>query len=85
MKKHIRIYLQYFDYGIDDRISCEICGNKAVDVHHIDNKGMGGSRTKDFIENLIALCRGCHIKAHSERISKGTLSSIHLETIKTIV
>lgn len=73
MKKHTKIYLDYFGYGMEDFIPCEICGNKAVDIHHIDCRGMGGSSKKDKIENLMALCRECHItygdkKQHIERL-----------------
>ena len=60
MKKHTQIYMKYFGYGIEDFIGCEVCGNKAVDIHHIDNRGMGGSENKDTIQNLMAVCRMCH-------------------------
>jgi hypothetical protein len=60
MKKHTKIYLEYFGYGIEDFIPCESCGSKAVDIHHIQARGMGGSNDKDSIENLMALCRYCH-------------------------
>jgi 5-methylcytosine-specific restriction endonuclease McrA len=75
MKKHTKIYLDYFGYGIEDYVPCEICGNKAVDIHHIDCRGMGGSSKKDKIENLMALCRECHItygdkKQHTERLQE---------------
>ena len=62
MKKHIKVYLDYFGYGIDDFIACEVCGQKAVDIHHIEARGMGGTKKADVIENLQALCRSCHIK-----------------------
>jgi hypothetical protein len=45
---------------VSDFIECEVCKGKAVDIHHIDCRGMGGSKEKDTIENLMALCRGCH-------------------------
>ncbi len=61
MKKHIVVYLDHFDYDTDDFIPCEVCGAKAVDIHHIKARGMGGSNTKDVIENLQALCRKCHL------------------------
>lgn len=60
MKRHIKVYMDYFGYGIDDFIPCEVCGKKAVDIHHIDCRGGGGSKTCDFIQNLMALCRECH-------------------------
>ena len=47
-----------------DWVACEICGAPAVDIHHIEARGMGGDPQgkKDVIENLMAVCRGCHIK-----------------------
>ena len=47
--------MEYFGYGIEDFIPSEISGNQAVAIHHIDCRGMGGSKTKDIIENLMAL------------------------------
>jgi len=42
---------------------CEICGSRAVDIHHIHRRGMGGGNTDaDRIENLMAVCRTCHIQ-----------------------
>jgi hypothetical protein len=61
MKKHTKIYMDYFGYGIDDFIPCESCGTKAVDIHHIEARGMGGTTNKDTIDNLMALCRHCHV------------------------
>jgi 5-methylcytosine-specific restriction endonuclease McrA len=60
MKKHVKIYLDHFGYGIEDFIPCEVCGKKAVDIHHINARGMGGSKNFDTIDNLQALCRYCH-------------------------
>lgn len=64
MKKHIKVYIEFFDYGEQDFMACEVCGRRAVDVHHIDIKGMGGSKLKDNIDNLIGLCRDHHNDAH---------------------
>ena len=63
MKKHTKIYMEYFDYGLEDFIPCEVCGSKAVDIHHIEARGMGGSKSADTIENLMAVCRSCHLKS----------------------
>jgi hypothetical protein len=60
MKKHVRIYMKFFGYGIDDFIPSEISGARANDVHHIDCRGMGGSKEMDVIENLMALTRAEH-------------------------
>jgi hypothetical protein len=32
-----------------------------VDLHHIQARGMGGSKHRDGIENIMALCRPCHM------------------------
>ena len=76
MKKHVKIYRDYFKYHIAEFVGCEVCGKPATDIHHVDNKGMGGSKTKDYIENLIALCRSCHNKAHANEITKDQLYEI---------
>tara|TARA_R110000772_G_scaffold69818_3_gene153960 strand:- start:2681 stop:2938 length:258 start_codon:yes stop_codon:yes gene_type:complete len=62
VKKHTKIYMNHFNYVLDDFIPCEICGSRAVDIHHIENRGSGGSSNKDVIENLMAVCREDHIK-----------------------
>ena len=41
MKKHIKLYMDFFEYAEQDFIPCEMCGDKAVDVHHIERRGMG--------------------------------------------
>ena len=60
-------------YDTTDFIPCEICQAKAVDIHHIDSRGMGGSKQADTIENLMAVCRQCHneygdLKQHKEML-----------------
>jgi len=76
MQKHTKIYFDYFgiDYnesGWHDFIVCEICSTEAVDIHHIDG------RQNNNIENLIALCRGCHNEAHEHKYTKKVLRHIH--------
>lgn len=62
MKKHTKIYMKHFNYVLDDFIPCEVCGARAVDIHHIENRGSGGANDKDRIENLMAVCRSCHLE-----------------------
>jgi len=77
MRKHTKIYLDYFDYTTADYIACEVCKmSKAIDIHHIEQKGMGGSKNKDYIENLIGLCRSCHVAAHANQLTKEYLKNI---------
>jgi 5-methylcytosine-specific restriction endonuclease McrA len=82
MKNHTKIYLKYFGYGIDDYIPCEVCDNKAVDIHHIEARGMGGSNTKDVIENLQALCRQCHLDLGDKEQYMQFLKDKHNELIR---
>ena len=68
MTKHCKIYLDYYDYGEEDIIVCECgCGGIANQIHHLIKRGMGGSKSKDYIENLIALTMPCHYKADTDK------------------
>ena len=50
----------------DKKGICEICGKKTqTEKHHIKTKGSGGNDTE---ENLIEVCRICHIKIHTGEI-----------------
>jgi hypothetical protein len=74
--------MQFFDYGEQDFVMCEFCQqDRAVDVHHIQSRGMGGSKEKDFIENLMGLCRECHIKAESDSSFNMFCRIKHLENV----
>lgn len=77
MQKHTKIYLEALNYDTSDFISCEVCGNQAVDIHHIKSRGMGGSNTKDYIGNLMALCRKCHETYGDKKQHKQFLIDIH--------
>ena len=77
MKKHTQIYLQGMGYKKTDFIPCEVCGSQAVDIHHIEARGMGGSKDKDTIENLMCCCRECHIKYGDKKQYKEFLKDIH--------
>jgi 5-methylcytosine-specific restriction endonuclease McrA len=78
MKNHTKIYLKEMNYHETDWIPCEMCGQTAVDIHHIDSRGMGGSKEKDFIENLMALCRSCHNRYGDIKEEKAMLRITHL-------
>jgi 5-methylcytosine-specific restriction endonuclease McrA len=77
MQKHIKIYLKYFGYDTSDFIPCEMCGLKAQDIHHIEARGMGGSKHADTIENIMALCRQCHIDFGDKKQHKEMLKVVH--------
>jgi len=46
---------------------CEICGSRAVDIHHIHRRGMGGTTDADKIENLMAVSRTSHIEYEDKK------------------
>jgi|TARA_B110000908_G_C10200479_1_gene425078 hypothetical protein len=77
LNKHTKLYCDYFNYEEGDFIPCEICGQTAVDIHHIESRGMGGTNEKDHIKNLMAVCRSCHVKYGDEKDLKEMLNKIH--------
>ena len=82
MKRHTKIYMAYFGYVLDDFIPCEVCGSRANDIHHIENRGSGGSRTKDYIENLMAVCRPCHLALGDVPSKVEWLKEIHKKKLR---
>ena len=66
---------------MQDFIPCTTCGSRAVDIHHISPRKMGGSKTKDFIQNLAALCRQCHDKAESSKEFNEIVKQKHLKLL----
>lgn len=85
MKKHTRLYLNHFGYTTADFIPCEVCGTASNDLHHIECRGMGGSKKKDYIENIMALCRNCHDKFGDKKQYKDYLKSIHKKVLINVV
>ncbi len=81
MKKHTMTYLNHFGYDISDFIPCEVCGKTAIDIHHIEARGLGGSKEADNIENLMALCREDHLKYGDKKQHKEWLKEIHQERL----
>jgi 5-methylcytosine-specific restriction endonuclease McrA len=75
MTNHAKIYMNYFDLKTPEEVICEGCGRLASDIHHINGRGEG----KDVIQNLMALCRKCHDRAHSSKnyVSKEQFQLIH--------
>lgn len=61
MQKHTKNYFRHYKFAEDEFIPCQVCNAEAVDIHHIIHRSAGGS---DEVDNLIALCRECHMKAH---------------------
>lgn len=74
--------MDFFGYHLTDFIPCELCGGKAVDVHHIECRGMGGTKKEDTIENLMALCRGHHVQYGDKKQHKDMLKEVHFNFMK---
>lgn len=74
--------MEYFGYVMDDVIPCEVCGSPANDIHHIKARGMGGTKTAGIIENLMAVCRQCHVDYGDKKDKMDYLISIHERHLK---
>lgn len=76
MKQYTATYLKYFGYSTADFVPCEVCGAKAVDLHHLTPRSL----RKDLInkiDNLMALCREHHDQAGKDREFNDELRLIH--------
>ena len=72
--------MQFFNYEEQDFIPCEMCNAQAVDIHHLERRTRN-KVTNDYIENLVGLCRSCHIKAESDRCFNMFCRIKHLENV----
>jgi hypothetical protein len=82
MQKYTKIYLDFFGFGLDNYIPCQICLRKAEGIHHIKYRSQGGT---DDIENIMAVCTECHDKLHFKKrpfIYEKEAKRIHLEYIE---
>ena len=70
---------QIYDQALGEGRICELTGAPYGDVHHIECKGIGGRKSMDFIENLMALCRDAHTFYGDKKQYKEWLKEWHLE------
>jgi len=76
MKPYTKTYFDFFGFTIADFIPCEICGERAIDIHHI----WARSIRKDLvnaINNIMALCRLCHTEFGDKKEQREYLQSVH--------
>jgi len=83
MQSYTKIYLETLGFGMhqDVFVPCEICGRRAVDIHHILNR----SHRKDLlndINNIMALCRECHQKHGDKKQYVEYLTEVHRNYLK---
>jgi len=84
MMKHQTAYLKSAGKIKADLILCEVCNAPAQAIHHIHEKGMGGRAGADEPDNLIALCRKCHDRAHRGEIARAALIIIAKQRIRNL-
>jgi hypothetical protein len=79
MIKYKKIYCEAYGYYEGETILSEISGLLAVDICHIDAKGMGGDPKgeKDRIENLMAKTRDEHNRYGDKKQYLSYLFKIH--------
>lgn len=85
MERHIKNYLEAFDWDGITFKACEDCEIRQIqDIHHIEPRSKFGSKMKheqDKITNLIGLCRICHNEAHGPKSRK--IKERHKEIVNT--
>lgn len=74
--------MDFFGYDISDFITCEIpgCGQKAIDICHIEARSHFGKKKEDEandIVNLMAKCRKHHEMFGDKKQFKEYLTNIH--------
>ncbi|MDB0602151.1 hypothetical protein PL373_13530 [Tenacibaculum maritimum] len=84
MKQHIKIYFDALGLDpYDNRQECELTGFiGVVDIHHIQRRGMGGSKKLDRIENLMALNRKDHDYLGEKQHFKSMLFRKHMHFLE---
>ena len=90
MKKHIEIYKSFWnpELTISQTYQCCWCDSwEGGEIHHIEKRGMGGSKCQDRIENLVYLCRTHHQIADNKtafELLKDTESSIESQVFEDL-
>ena len=67
--------------GLEVMQNIEVCESRAVDIHHIHRRGIGGNPNADTIENLMAVCRSCHVEYGDKKEYLEWLQEIHNKKI----
>ena len=68
--KHLKIFNDFWlpELTIAQTWQCFECNSwEGTDIHHLSAKQSGGSKCKDYIENLTCLCRKCHDRCHKDK------------------
>jgi len=77
MKKHIKIYLGGMGFDETSFVPCEVCGAEGKDIHHLVARGMVSTKKEYTFEELICVCRSCHIKYGDKKQHMEMLKEVH--------
>jgi 5-methylcytosine-specific restriction endonuclease McrA len=83
MRKHTQTYLDGMGFDETDFICCEVCGAEGKDIHHLVARGMGGTKKEYTVEELMCLCRTCHIKYGDKKQHMEMLKEVHEKAMKS--
>lgn len=83
MKEHTKLYFKHFGYDIEDFVPSEISGKPTNDIHHIESRGMGGTKREEDINNLMAVTRYEHDKLGDITAYKDWLHEVHQSFLET--
>ena len=72
--------MNFFGYDESSTILCEMCNAVAVDIHHLERRTRN-KVTNDYIENLVAVCRSCHLACESDNSFNMYTRIKHLENV----
>lgn len=82
MQSYTKKYMVFYNKLSTNDCDCDLCGNQGTEIHHIQNKGSGGSKCLDYIENLACLDRSCHDLCHNDAKTNLKLKLIILDKVK---
>lgn len=83
MQKHTKIFRDFWwdELTLSQTEQCFVCGEWGADIHHLSAKSLGGSKSKDYIENLVCLCRKHHQRCHDDKKFNTTVRIDNLRRI----
>lgn len=61
---------------MSDWIPCECCGAESVDCHHVWARSIRKDLEND-INNIMAVCRECHVKFGDKKDKRDYLIEVH--------
>jgi len=85
MQEHTKVYRTFYNLKDISEFFCVECGTQADDIHHLDAKKLGGSKLKNHIENLAAVCRKHHELCHKDSKFNAKIKCTVLDMVKEVI